>query len=133
MQENPNSIMVVLSSDHSIQNVRSFEQNHIRRHRAGKNNLFVTVGIQPTYPATGFGYIEQGLPLITLVIFYHHKTRRNHPTGYSVRSFRENQIRPLRNSFYAHKKILMECWYFVWKTKTFWMPTLISNQKRLFN
>ena len=27
---------------------------------ASENDILVTIGIQPTFPATGFGYIESG-------------------------------------------------------------------------
>lgn len=121
MQENPNSIMVVLSSDHSIQNVRSFEQTILDAIELAKNNLFVTVGIQPTYPATGFGYIEQGLPLDNAGnILSPQKLVETTPTGYSVRSFREKPNQAAAEQFLRTQKYLWNAGIFVWKTKTFW-------------
>lgn len=121
MQENPNSIMVILSSDHSIQNVRSFEQTILDAIKLAHNNLFVTVGIQPTYPATGFGYIEQGLPLDAEGnILSPQKLNESTPTGYSVRSFREKPNQAAAEQFLRTQKYLWNAGIFVWKTKTFW-------------
>ena len=55
----PDSTMVVLPSDHIIKNEEEFL--HILRtavdvSQEGRN--LVTLGIQPTYPETGYGYIE---------------------------------------------------------------------------
>jgi len=56
----PQGVMVVLTADHYIQNVNTF-QNVLRAgyQVALKGNL-VTLGIPPLYAATGYGYIESG-------------------------------------------------------------------------
>lgn len=58
-QKFPDSTMIVLPSDHIIENETGFVQ--ILRTAVAvaseKNNL-VTLGITPTYPETGYGYIE---------------------------------------------------------------------------
>jgi mannose-1-phosphate guanylyltransferase/mannose-6-phosphate isomerase len=121
MRENPDSIMVIISSDHSIQNVRSFEQTIYDAIQLAKQNFFVTVGIQPTYPATGFGYIEQGLPLDKNGnILSPQKLTENSATGYSVRSFREKPNQAAAEQFLRTQKYLWNAGIFVWKTKTFW-------------
>jgi mannose-1-phosphate guanylyltransferase len=121
LKENPNSIMVIISSDHSIQNVRSFEQTLLDAIQLAKNNFFVTVGIQPTYPATGFGYIEKGLPLDNAGnIISPQKLNEVDATGYSVRSFREKPNLAAAEQFLRTQKYLWNAGIFVWKTKTFW-------------
>ncbi|WP_161597513.1 mannose-1-phosphate guanylyltransferase [Fluviispira multicolorata] len=121
MQEDPDSLMVILSSDHVIQNIRSFEQTVSDAIQLAKNNFFVTVGIQPTYPATGFGYIEQGLPLDKDGnILSPQKLTEVTATGYSVRSFREKPNQAAAEQFLRTKKYLWNAGIFVWKTKTFW-------------
>lgn len=121
MQKDPDSIMVVLTSDHSIQNVRSFEQTIYDAIQLAKKNFFVTVGIQPTHPATGFGYIEQGLPLDKEGnILSLQKLSETAPTGYSVRSFREKPNQAAAEQFLRTQKYLWNAGIFVWKTKTFW-------------
>lgn len=121
LKENPNSIMVIISSDHSIQNVRSFEQTIYDAVQLAKQNFFVTVGIQPTFPATGFGYIEQGLPLDNNGnILSPQKLSETSATGYSVRSFREKPNLAAAEQFLRTQKYLWNAGIFVWKTKTFW-------------
>lgn len=123
MKTDPNSIMLVLTADHSIQNVRSFEQTIHDAVELAKHNFFVTVGIQPTYPATGFGYIEVGLPLDSdaqiLPAATFHQTP-NEAMGYSVRSFREKPNQAAAEQFLRTGKYLWNAGIFVWKTQTFW-------------
>ncbi len=55
----PDSTMIVLPSDHIIENEEGFVK--ILRTAvevAQDNRSLVTLGIQPTYPETGYGYIE---------------------------------------------------------------------------
>ncbi len=120
-KKEPDSIMVVVSSDHSIQNVRSFEQTIFEAIQLARNNLFVTVGIPPNYPATGFGYIELGLPLDEKGnILSPQKLSESSATGYSVRSFREKPNQAAAEQFLRTGKYLWNAGIFVWKTKTFW-------------
>jgi mannose-1-phosphate guanylyltransferase len=59
----PKFVMACLPSDHYIadpERYRSLVQ--AARSLAGKGYL-VTLGIEPTHPATGYGYVEQGEPL----------------------------------------------------------------------
>lgn len=121
LKENTEAIMVILPSDHAIQNTRSFEHSISDAIRLARQNLFVTLGIQPTHPATGFGYIEQGLPLdeegnIILPM----KLNETRPTGYSVRSFREKPNQAVAEQFLRTGKYLWNAGMFVWKAQTFW-------------
>ncbi|MBN2437919.1 MAG: mannose-1-phosphate guanylyltransferase [Deltaproteobacteria bacterium] len=60
----PDAVMLVLPSDHRIG-----DQNAFRRvlaaaaQAASEGNSLVTIGIRPTGPETGYGYIEQGDPM----------------------------------------------------------------------
>jgi mannose-1-phosphate guanylyltransferase len=56
---NPNAMMVVAPSDHWIENERAFiEDLQTAFDFCEKNDALMTLGIQPTFPNTGFGYIE---------------------------------------------------------------------------
>ena len=115
--------MLVLSSDHSIQNVRSFEQTVADAVKLAKQNYFVTVGIQPTYPATGFGYIEWGLPLdknAQILPAAKFTETPQEAVGFSVRSFREKPNQAAAEQFIRTGKYLWNAGIFVWKTRTFW-------------
>ncbi|PKM51018.1 MAG: mannose-1-phosphate guanyltransferase [Firmicutes bacterium HGW-Firmicutes-7] len=51
--------MIVLASDHLIENADKFRKNlEISAREAIFNNTIVTLGIKPTRPETGYGYIE---------------------------------------------------------------------------
>lgn len=60
MHRDPGAVMVVVPADHHVSDVGGFH----RAIRAGLSvaeaGPLVTLGIQPTYPATGYGYIKQG-------------------------------------------------------------------------
>lgn len=56
--------MCVLTADHLIRNVEVFSQNaDLAFECAEKNDMLMTVGIQPTHANTGFGYLEMGASL----------------------------------------------------------------------
>lgn len=121
MQTDPDAIMTCFPSDHSIQNIRSFEQTILDAAALAEKNFFVTIGIQPSYPATGFGYIEQGLPLDEQGnILSLQKLSERSPTGYSVRSFREKPNQAAAEQFLRTGKYFWNAGIFVWKAKTFW-------------
>ncbi len=123
LKTDPDSVMVVLTSDHSIQNVRSFEQTIHDAVQLANQNYFVTVGIQPTYPATGFGYIETGLPLdknAQIMPFTAYNETPGDALGHSVRSFREKPSQAAAEQFIRTGKYLWNAGIFVWKTQTFW-------------
>ena len=56
----PQGVMAVLTADHYIQNVAVFQTALRAGYEVAKKDYLVTLGIPPTYPATGYGYIEGG-------------------------------------------------------------------------
>ena len=53
------AVMVVLPADHIIRNVKQFHTAlQVGIDKASENHSLVTIGIEPTYPATGYGYIQ---------------------------------------------------------------------------
>jgi mannose-1-phosphate guanylyltransferase len=58
-KENPDGIMVVTPSDHLIENDELFRDTVLAAVKiADERNGIVTIGITPTYPATGYGYVK---------------------------------------------------------------------------
>lgn len=58
-KQNPEALMVVAPSDHWIEDEDEFSRNLIQCFNfCEKENALMTLGIQPTFPNTGFGYIE---------------------------------------------------------------------------
>ncbi len=56
---NPDAVMIVAPSDHWIEDEEAFENDVVSCfEKCGKEEVLCTLGIQPAYPNTGFGYIE---------------------------------------------------------------------------
>ena len=57
----PRSVQVVLPSDHVIRPAKRFrELVRLAADAAAAEDVLVTLGVRPSSPATGFGYIERG-------------------------------------------------------------------------
>jgi len=58
-QKNPQAVTIVLPADHLIQDVKNFQLNVKKAAKfAAEKKGLVTIGIVPTRPETGFGYIQ---------------------------------------------------------------------------
>ncbi len=58
-KENPDAVMVVAPSDHWIEDENAFVENLEQSFKAcSKDDILMTLGIQPTFPNTGYGYIQ---------------------------------------------------------------------------
>jgi len=58
-KENPNAVMIVAPSDHWIEDEQAFAKNVQQAFDfCSTNNALMTLGITPTFPNTGYGYIE---------------------------------------------------------------------------
>ncbi len=62
-RRDPQAAMAVLTSDHFIRNRDLFRYLIRTAFDVAEKDYLVTLGITPTYPSTGYGYIEQGEPL----------------------------------------------------------------------
>jgi len=58
-KKNPNAVMMVAPSDHYIINKDNFVSDiNLAFQAALKNDILITLGIKPTFPNTGYGYIK---------------------------------------------------------------------------
>lgn len=60
LQKGANSIVGIFPADHFISNLGNFSKALTQAFKAAESGKIVTLGIQPQYPATGYGYIELG-------------------------------------------------------------------------
>ena len=73
-RKSPHDIMVVFPADHLIHDATAISSPPFRqpRNMANRGDYLVTIGIKPTSPETGYGYIEKGdhyMPKSTATIF----------------------------------------------------------------
>lgn len=59
-QRDPEAVMAVLTADHFIRAVDVFQRTLQAAYQMALQGHMVTLGICPSYPATGFGYIRRG-------------------------------------------------------------------------
>ena len=62
-RQDPDAVMAVLTADHFITNPAHFCQALTAAEQLARDGYLVTLGIRPSGPSTGYGYIKQGEPL----------------------------------------------------------------------
>lgn len=91
LQRDPDAIIASLHSDHVMIRPSSFRQALRRAIEAAAQDYIVTLGIEPTFPHTGYGYIQRGAPLA--------QVPPGEPPIYSVRRFLEKPDRATAEAF----------------------------------
>jgi len=56
----PKAVMAILTADHVMENVLDFQNLLSTAADLADHDALVTIGIQPVFPSTGYGYIETG-------------------------------------------------------------------------
>ena len=59
-KRDPQATMAVVTADHFIKNEKKYLHILKAAREAASQDFLVTLGIRPTFPATGFGYIQRG-------------------------------------------------------------------------
>ena len=106
----PEAVMVALPADHLIANRRGF----LRTLRAAvgfaeKQNFLMTLGVRPTEPATGYGYIQKGETL----------GRINGMPVFRAKAFREKPTLPKARVYMRRGDYFWNSGMFVWKVGIF--------------
>ena len=65
-RRDPQAVMAVLTADHFIRDVEQFRSVMAAAAAVAERGHLVTLGINPSFPATGYGYIKQGEQLDTV-------------------------------------------------------------------
>jgi len=103
---NPDAILIVAPADHLIMDTAAFRQtceNAINF--VEKNDALVTLGIKPTYPNTGYGYIQ-------------HEQDAAEENVYKVKTFTEKPNLELAKTFLLSGDFLWNAGIFIWKIST---------------
>ena len=64
-KRDPDAVMAVLTADHFITNTERFRESLTAAAQVAEEGYLVILGITPSAPSTGFGYIQQGDALST--------------------------------------------------------------------
>ena len=103
-KQNPDALMVVAPSDHWIEDEVAFSKNLQQCFDfCQKENALMTLGIQPTFPNTGFGYIEFDKSDVNSIK--------------KVNQFREKPDYQTAKSFLAAGNFLWNGGIFIWSAK----------------
>ena len=62
-RRSPETVVAVLAADHSVRDRKRFAELCRQAGEAAASGAIVTLGVKPTHPATGYGYIRAGEPL----------------------------------------------------------------------
>lgn len=127
-KKHPGSTMLVLPADHLIQDEERFidiMKKAIMIAVTGSN--LVTLGITPTHPETGYGYIHYGECCHTI----------DDDNVYSVKAFTEKPDLKKAKAFLEDGTYLWNSGMFIWQTETilekikFHMPELHQTLKKI--
>lgn len=105
--EDPDAILAVLPADHVIPDVARFTAAMARAVRAAaEQDVLVTLGVTPTRPETGYGYIRVGAEV------------PGHPGLHRVARFVEKPNAARARRFVRGGKHLWNAGIFVWRART---------------
>ena len=122
----PESVMIVMPSDHAIPDTEKFLDNLRRAVRGAKEGYLVTLGIIPGRPETGYGYIKIDASLKV-------KLRGLH----KVESFFEKPDLEIAESYLSDGSYFWNSGIFVWKTSAILseiqthLPSLCNTLKEI--
>ncbi|WP_146369861.1 mannose-1-phosphate guanylyltransferase [Symmachiella macrocystis] len=106
LRQDPDAVMLVVPADHVIRPTETF-QKAVQRATdvvANSPDTFVLFGVPPTFPSTGFGYIERGGSFTD-----------DADDAYQVASFREKPDRETATGFLDAGCYYWNCGIFVWR------------------
>ena len=118
-KENPDAVMIVAPSDHWIEDEKAFSNNVKQAFNfCSENDALMTLGITPTFPNTGYGYIEFD--------------KSNTSDIKSVNQFREKPDYQTAQSFIKQGNFLWNAGIFMWSADSV-IKAFKSNQPELFS
>lgn len=106
----PNAVMISLHADHYVRDADAFRQALERAAVVASQGYLVTLGIQPSAPETGYGYIERGDEIETL---------EGQPV-YRVARFLEKPNLATATRFLEDGNHYWNSGIFAWKVTTLW-------------
>ncbi|MCU0485001.1 MAG: sugar phosphate nucleotidyltransferase [Anaerolineales bacterium] len=103
----PQAVMAILTADHFIENIPQFRRLLRAAYLAARQGMLVTLGIAPTFPATGYGYIQSGAEI---------GEYEGLPIQQALR-FKEKPALQQAHEFYASGNHTWNSGMFIWQVK----------------
>lgn len=109
-KNNPKEIIATVNADHYVKNRREF----IRTLKAAEQTIkkhpdyLVLIGLKPTYPETGYGYIRLGKKFV----------QQGRDKIFTIESFKEKPNSDLAKKYLSSNKYLWNPAYFVFRVDT---------------
>lgn len=97
------SPMLLLSADHAIADVEAFHEALVKAHHLANQDYIVTLGVEPTFACTGYGYIRKGIEL---------------SKGFSVANFVEKPNLAIANKYLSSGEYLWNSGMFIARPST---------------
>ncbi|WP_179008762.1 mannose-1-phosphate guanylyltransferase [Winogradskyella forsetii] len=120
-KENEDAVMIVAPSDHWIEDEQAFSDNvKTAFDYCESHDALMTLGITPTFPNTGYGYIE-----------YDKERSLSAAEVKSVDQFREKPDYETAKSFISQGNFLWNAGIFMWSAKSV-ISAFKNNQPKLF-
>ncbi len=108
-ERNPEAVMAVFPADHFIRN-RDLLYHLLRKSiKAAQADYLVTLGITPTFPATGYGYIQRGEKIP--------ESNEEYP-AYHVKRFKEKPGKAEAYEMSVRGGYSWNSGMFIWRTQT---------------
>lgn len=117
-QRDPEAVMGSFAADHLIANQERFLAVINRAIDGAQAGYMMTVGIAPTHPETGYGYIHAGQPVVE-------------PDILAVREFKEKPAAEVAERYLASGEYLWNASMFVWRVDVF-LAELARQQPQMY-
>lgn len=104
----PNGSMAILTADHLMRNEAHLRQLLKAAFEIAQQKYLVTLGIKPSFPATGYGYIQMGEPLGEFQGLQ----------AYQVEQFKEKPPYELAKDLVADGQHVWNSGMFIWQVQT---------------
>jgi mannose-1-phosphate guanylyltransferase len=105
----PDAIVGSFAADHEVEDQEAFNRAIETAIVAARQGWLVTVGLEPTRPETGFGYIERTTDVVV---------RTDHGTAYRSERFVEKPDLATAKAYLAAGRSLWNASMFVWQAST---------------
>jgi mannose-1-phosphate guanylyltransferase len=102
-RRDPDAVMGSFHADHLIYDEPAFREAVRAAEAVAREGYLTTIGIAPTGPETGYGYIRRGAPL-------------SGGAAYAVEQFKEKPPRELAEQYVASGQYFWNAGMFVWRT-----------------